>query len=154
MNENDITTLKIKDTIATIEVIQVLKIVRVVVFMILIFALFFISYFVIRIILKSRNTYFAIIRILGATKNNARSLLAIGLLLVSNIAYIIFISIIYLHKNKILSLNFLNTIIRYFTKEEYIVLYILITIMSYLISLRFSRKIFENSAMNTIREEV
>lgn len=47
--------------------LQVIKIFKVVITSILIFALFFISYFIIRIILKSRNVYFTTLRMLGAT---------------------------------------------------------------------------------------
>ena len=151
---NNMSVLKMKDAIETLEVIQILKIVRTVITLILVIALFFISYFVIRIILKSRNIYFGIIRILGATKNNAKRLLEIELLTVSNIAYLIFISLLLLHKHNIIKINFMNTIIKYLSIKEYICLYIIITIMSYLISLRFARKIFKNSAMSTIREEV
>ena len=151
---HNMSVLKMRDAIETIELIQILKIVRTVITIILIVALFFISYFVIRIILKSRNIYFGTIRILGATKQNAKHLLEIELLTVSNIAYIFFILLLCLYKNKIIQLSFLNTIVRYLSVREYIMLYIVITLMSYLISIRFSRKIFKNSAMNTMREEV
>ena len=151
---HNMSVLKMRDAIETIELIQILKIVRTVITIILIVALFFISYFVIRIILKSRNIYFGTIRILGATKKNAKHLLEIELLTVSNMAYIFFILLLCLYKNKIIQLSFLNTIVRYLSVREYIMLYIVITLMSYLISIRFSRKIFKNSAMNTMREEV
>ena len=154
LEKNGYSVLKIRDTMATIDVVQILKIVRTMVLVVLVMALFFISYFVIRIILKSRNVYFGIIRILGASKNNAKTLLQIELLTVSNLAYILFMFLIYLHRNKIVTIDFLNTIIRYFTTKEYVILYVVITVMSYLISVRFARKIFKNSAMNTMREEV
>ncbi len=146
--------LKIKDTIYLGGVVEALKIVRTVVTAILAITLFFISYFVIRIILKSRNTYFSIIRILGATKKNAKQLLEIELLTVSNIAYFIFLILLYLHQEKIVTIKFATTIMKYLTFNDYLLLYIIITLMSYFISVRFARKIFKNSAMNTLREEI
>lgn len=143
-------TLKIKDTLYNGEIAEVLIIIRTIVTTILLIALFFISYFVIRIILKSRNTYFGTIRILGATKKDAKQLLVIELLTVSNIAYLIFMFIISLPQN---NSNLSNTIIKYFTLNDYLLLYIILILMSYLISLRFSRKIFKSSAMNIMREE-
>ena len=154
LEESNMSVLKIKDAIETLEIIQILKIIRTIITIILIIALFFISYFVIRIILKSRNIYFGTIRILGATKRNAKQLLEIELLTVSNIAYIIFILLLFLYKHRIIKLDYLNTIVKYLTPKEYVLLYIVITLMSYLISVRFSRKIFQSSAMNTMREEV
>ena len=143
-----------KDTIYLGGVVEALKIVRTVVTAILVITLFFISYFVIRIILKSRNTYFSIIRILGATKKNAKQLLEIELLTVSNIAYFIFLILLYLHQEKIVTIKFATTIMKYLTFNDYLLLYIIITLMSYFISVRFARKIFKNSAMNTLREEI
>ena len=154
LEKNNFSVLKIKDTIYLGGVVEALKIVRTVVTAILVITLFFISYFVIRIILKSRNTYFSIIRILGATKKNAKQLLEIELLTVSNIAYFIFLILLYLHQEKIVTIKFATTIMKYLTFNDYLLLYIIITLMSYFISVRFARKIFKNSAMNTLREEI
>ena len=154
LEKNNFSVLKIKDTIYLGGVVEALKIVRTVVTAILAITLFFISYFVIRIILKSRNTYFSIIRILGATKKNAKQLLEIELLTVSNIAYFIFLILLYLHQEKIVTIKFATTIMKYLTFNDYLLLYIIITLMSYFISVRFARKIFKNSAMNTLREEI
>ena len=153
--ENDnCSVLKIKDTKYNVGAIEAIKIVRTIITIILLITLFFISYFVIRIILKSRNIYFGTIRILGATKRDAKELLGIELVTVSNIAYIGFLIVLYLHSSKIINIKFFNTIIKYLNVSDYIILYIIITIMSYLISVRFARKIFKNSAMNTMREGV
>lgn len=154
LNQLGYQTLKIKDTIYSVGAVEALKIFRTVITAILIITLFFISYFVIRIILKSRNVYFGTIRILGASKKNAKHLLEIELLTVSHIAYLVFIMLLYFHRMHIVKIGFANTIIKYFSWHDYIILYIVITIMSYLISVRFCLKIFKNSAMNTLREEV
>ncbi len=153
LSKSNYETLKLKDVIYNGEIVEVLIILRAIVTAILLITLFFISYFVIRIILKSRNNYFGTIRILGATKKDAKHLLEIELLTVSNMAYLSFLVLLYLHKTKLLNVNFAPTILKYLTLKDYIILYIVITIMSYLISLRYSRKLFKNSAMSIMIDE-
>jgi hypothetical protein len=68
---------------------QTIQIFKVIVTAGLLIALFFISYFVIKIILKSRNTYFATIRMLGATKKISKQLLDIELFIIYPKAYYI-----------------------------------------------------------------
>lgn len=147
-------TLKIKDTLVTGGVVEALKIIRTIVTGILVITLFFISYFVIRIILKSRNIYFGTIRILGATKKEAKQLLELELLTVSNLAFFSFMILLYLQYLQKIQVGFLSTILKYLKISDYLLLYGIIMIMSYLISIRFARKIFHQSAMATMREEV
>lgn len=154
LNDKGYTTLKLKDTLVQDGSIEALKIIRTIVTIVLVVVLFFISYFVIRVILKSRNVYFATIRMLGANKRVARQLLIIELLTVANLAYFTFIGVIYLNKLNIISVGFINTIINYLLLSDYIGIYLILIIMSYFISLRFSKKIFKNSAMKTLKEEV
>ena len=154
LNKQGYSTLKIKDTLVKDGTTEAIQIMRTIVTIILVVVLFFISYFVIRIILKSRNIYFTTIRMLGATKKVSKQLLIIELLNVSNIAYFIFLGIIYLNKINILNINFINTIINYLTLKDYIILYLILIMMSFLISAKFSKKLFKNSAMKTIKEEV
>ena len=111
------------------------------------------SNFIIKLILKSRNVYYATHRILGANKKITKELLTIELLNVSTIAYIVFIGTVTLVKMKIININ-MTDIIRYLGVKEYIIIYLIITLMAYLISNRYSRKLFKDTTMNTIREEV
>lgn len=154
LNEEGYNTLEIKDTLVKDETTQALQIIRTIVTIALVIVLFFISYFVIRVILKSRNIYFTTIRMLGATKKVSKELLIIELLTVSNLAYIIFLIITYLNYLNIFNINFINTIIKYLTLKDYIILYLILILISYLISAKFSKKLFKNSAMKTIKEEV
>ena len=146
--------LKIRDTLITGGVVEVLRILRTIVTGVLIVTLFFIAYFVIRIILKSRNLYFGTIRILGATKRDAKQLLEIELFTVSNLAYFSFLGLLLLQQQRMIQVSFLTTILKYLSSFDYFILYLVITGMSYLISLRFARKLFKPSAMATMREEV
>lgn len=131
-----------------------MHIIKTIVTLILIITLFFISYFVIRIILKSRNIYFATIRMLGASQKISLQLLIIELLTLANVAYISFIAILYLKTKNIIKFAFLKTIINYLKLSDYLLIYLTLIIISLLISLKFSQKLFKNSAIKTIGEEV
>lgn len=137
----------------TAQMMGIIKIVRNVMFIIATVALFFISYFVIKIILKSRNVYFSTIRILGATKKVSNSLLNMELFVDINVAYITFLGMILLSKIGI-GWNFLRELVTYFTLRDYIIVYVILAVMSYLISNRYAHKLFKDSVMNTYREEV
>lgn len=131
----------------------VIRVFRVISFVISIIVLFFISYFIIRIILKSRNIYYSIIRILGSTRTIAKHLLILELLNDINIAYLIFLSLVYISKNNIIKIKYIKSLIEYFKFSDYILVYIVLITMSLLISCRYSRKLFTKSALETYREE-
>lgn len=152
--DNNYNTLAVKDTLVTMGVTEFLKIIKLIVTIVLVIVLFFISYFVIKIILKSRNVYFSIIRMLGASKKVCKDLLIIELFIISNLSYFIFILIAEINKTKYLNIGFINTVNTYFKLNDYITLYIIISAMSILISMRYARKLFKTSAMKAYREEV
>lgn len=154
LNELGYKTLAIKDTLVTYGASQMIRIMKSVVTIILVIVLFFISYFVIRVILKSRNKYFSTIRMLGATKKVSKQLLVIELLTVSNLAYFSFMFLIYLNSIGVINVGFMNTILTYLKFSDYLILYIILILMSYLISQKFSKKLFKKSAISTILEEV
>lgn len=134
--------------------VRIMKIVKVVVISALIFVLFFIAYFIIRLVLKSRNIYYSTIRILGASSKTTNDLLNIELLIMSHISYIIFITFIILTNYKIIKSEFIYELASYCKLSHYALMYVILTIMTLLIAARYSRKIFKNSAMDSYREEV
>ncbi len=146
--------LKVKDTLVDVGSTEIMKILKLIVTCALIFVLFFISYFIIKIILKSRNTYFSVLRMLGASKNVCRELLIIELLVISNLSYFIFIGLAEINKTSLLNIEFINTVNTYFKLNDYIVLYVVLTLMSLLISIKYAAKLFKNSVMSVYREEV
>lgn len=153
LNDLGYNALAIKDTIVSSEYEGILIILKTVLTFILLVVLFFISYFVIKLILKSRNKYFSIIRILGGSKRISRELLTFELFIVCNLAYFMFIIFLYLNKYYVFS-NDLVDAISYLTLKDYIVLYMVLILMSYLISNRYARKIFKDTAISTLKEEV
>ena len=155
LNKEGYTTLVIKDTLVNelSEMLKVIKIYKLVVTIFLLIALFFISYFVIKLIQKSKNIYYATIRILGANKRIIKNLISIELLTTFNIAYLFTIGLILLVKFNIIKTGFLVEYNEYLILNDFIIIYIILLIMSYILSLRYSRKLFKSSAMKAYRKE-
>lgn len=152
-----LTTLKIRDAIEDDfyeGMTQTIQIFKVIVTAGLLIALFFISYFVIKIILKSRNTYFATIRMLGATKKISKQLLDIELFIISNLAFFIVVGILSCVGKGILNIQYLKSLTEYLTIGNYIIIYLILSVMSQLVSHRFSKNLFKESAVKTHKGEV
>jgi len=149
-------TLQIRKTLTNDagDILKVIKIMKLVVIICLIITLFFISYFVIKLILKSRNVYYSILRILGANFKHIKRILDIELFTNASIAYLFYLTLVILVKHKIIYVKAIANIIDYLKLSDYIIMYIILVFMSYLISSRYARKIFNKSAMKTYREEV
>ena len=149
-------TLQIRHTLSNIggDAMKMLKIVKLVVIIVLVITLFFISYFVIKLILKSRNVYFSTLRILGANYGNIKRILDIELFTNASIAYVFYLLLTILVKNKVLDIKFIYNILEYLKVKDYLIVYIILVLMSYLISTRYAVKIFKKSAMKSVKEEV
>ena len=149
-------TLVIRDSLYNENetVLKVLKIIKLVVTIALIVTLFFISYFVIKLILKSRNVYFSTIRILGCEQKNVKKILDIELFANATIAYLAYLVLIYLVKIGVLNNTTIIDILSYLHPLDYVLMYLILIAMSYLISTRYASKIFKTSAMKSYKEEV
>lgn len=156
LNDLGYQTLQIRNTLNKMDVdlLKILKIVKLVVIVLLVSTLFFISYFVIKLVLKSRNVYFSTLRILGANYRHIKRILDIELFTNANFAYAFFIGLTLLVKYEYLNIKFISDMLEYLSLSDYITVYIILVVMSYLISTRYSSKIFKKSAMKSIREEV
>lgn len=135
------------------ELLQVINLMKIFMLALLIIALFFISYFIIRIVLKSRNAYYTTLRTLGASRKISKQLLDIELFLTATIAYAAFMAVMALVYTGVITQVMIVDLAGYLTVGNYILMYLIIIAMSYLISHRFSRKLFKDSVMNTYREE-
>ena len=122
--------------------------------------LFFVAYAVIRLILRSRNSYFSTLRILGATKGNIKGILRTELVLMMLITYGVVVLCAVLVNKGILQdltgyeMKELTKLLFYITPVDYCVLGALLLLMSWLIGSRHSKRIFAKSAMKTFREGV
>ncbi len=117
-------------------------------------ALFFISYFVIRIILKSRNVYYSTVRMLGGNVGVARNLLMIDLVTDANIACLLTFGIFKILEKEFPRFFIIEAINTYMGMTDYIAIYAIVVGISALVSIRYSKKLFKKSTMNTYKEEV
>ena len=154
LQKNGFNTFKISDNLILPDNIYVLNIVKTIVIIILVAILFVITYFVTKVILKSRNTYFSTIRMLGSTKKVCKNLLSIELIIISNIAYILFLASLLMYRFNIYKFKPIKIISTYISNKELIIIYVIISLMSYFISLKFARNIFKKSAISTMKEDI
>ena len=149
-------TLQIRKTFSSegSDIVKVFKIVKLVVVIVMVVALFFISYFVIKLILKSRNTYYSTLRILGGNYRHIKKITDVELLFDASMAYLCYIVISLLVKYNVINIKLISNVMEYLKIRDYIFMYIILIGMSYLISTRFSSKLFKKSAMKSYREEV
>ena len=160
LNDKGFTTLAMKDSLTDVTggfggVLNMMTYVRLgLEFLIL----FFIAYAVIRLIMRSRNSYYSTLRILGATKGNTDTILRVELILMMLIAYGADILFVVLVKKGILQdlihmeLKEVEKLLYYLTPFDYGVLGAVLLLMSLLIANRYSRHIFTKSAMKAFRE--
>ncbi len=145
-------TLPLKDTLMTYGS-DMVSIIQVPVAVVIVVAVFFIAYFVIRLILRSRSGYFSILRMLGMAGNHIRRILDAELFTVMNIAYAVFVAVMILVNMDVISVGYVKTLAEYMSAGDYIVLYLIIALMTYLISGKFIRSLFRKTAMESYREE-
>lgn len=145
--------LVLKDHISNFIDGEIVSIIQLPVAVVICLAVFFIAYFVVRLILKSRGVYFATVRMLGMGRRPAKRIMRTELILVCVIAYAVFALFIYLNHAGIVSIPSLMDYLTYLTARDYIILALILLTMAVLISGRFMRTIFRSSAMGTYREE-
>ena len=115
--------------------------------------LFFISYAVIRLIMRSRNSYYSTLRILGASRKNTDNILRIELLLMMAISYGGVLVGSNLVRRGIVAVPTVNERLAFLSATDYFILFVGLLVMSLLIAKRYSHKIFSKSAMKVYREE-
>ena len=154
LNDMGYTTLALKDSLSDSTggfnvVISLMTYGRLLVEFII---LFFIAYAVIKLIMRSRNSYYSTLRILGATKSNTDNILRVELILMMIIAYGVDMAFVVLVKKEIIQIKEITKLLYYLTPLDYGVLAVLLLLMSLLIANRYSRHIFTRSAMKAFRE--
>lgn len=153
LERGDFHVLVLRDHIYSFLNSDLVNVIQLPVAVIVSIAVFFIAYFVVRIILKSRAAYFATARMIGMDKAAAYRIMRVELILVSIISYALFLFFIYLTRMGILHYERLTEYLTYLAMRDYIVLAVILLGMAVLISGRFMKTIFKNSAMSTYREE-
>ena len=156
LKDLNLDTLLIKDALITYDegAAQIINIIKLITTIIFVVVMFFISYFIIKIILKSRNIYFTIIRILGVSKKVCKKLLDIELFAVANLAYFTFVLFVSLIRNNIIEVEFLYNTVKFLKIKDFIMIYLIIILITQLISNKFAKSLFKKSAMKTFSEVV
>lgn len=131
------------------EITQVFKIFKLIVTIILIVSLFFISYFIIKIIYKSRNSYYTTLRSLGSTKKNCITILRLELFILATFTYALLLLTIYLVNKDIITFNYFKELSMYINPVDYVIVFIIILVLCFLIANRYGRKIFKDSIIKT-----
>ena len=62
--------------------------------------------------------------------------------------------LLFLNSKNIINVGFMDVINNYLIFRDYIFLYLILIVMSYVVSIKFSKKLFKNSAITTLNEEV
>lgn len=156
LQSNGYVTLPIQDTLYTGEGSTVVKILTVLVTLSVAVVLFFVCYFVVRIIMRSRNIYYSTVRMLGGNKKICRNLLCIDLLTVTNVAAAV-CAAIWILLTRVLSFpeeSFLYSLRDLMNAPEFLFLYLIGIVISLLVSLRYAKNLFEKSSISTLHEEV
>lgn len=121
---------------------------------VLMVVLFFIDYFIIKLIMKSRNVYFSTLRMLGASKGNCGTLITIELAAVLNLAFALMVGLIYSSEKGYVNIPAIGEYIAYLNTPDYVLLYGILLVMSLAISFKYSRQLFKASAMSVYKEEL
>jgi hypothetical protein len=91
---------------------------------------------------------------LGATYKNVRRILDIELFINSTISYVILLLFIYTVKLNIINLEYIAKLSEFLRIKDYVLMYVILTAISRLISIKFAKKLFKNTTINTYNEEV
>jgi len=152
LKEAGFAPLTLLDTLMGVDS-DILTVIQVPMMVVMVIAIFFIAYFVVQLILRSRTSYFGILRMLGLAKRPIRRIMDIELFVVVNIAYGLFIGFIVLVNQGLVPVDYIAKLTQYMQTADYVILYVVLIVMSYLISGKFVRKMFKKTAIGSFREE-
>jgi len=157
LNDLGYKTLYIRETIGGLVdnvTLRIINIVRVILYAVELFVVFFVSYFVIKLVLKSRNIYYSTLRILGTKKKDTAKILNLELFTFVNFSFLLFMTFVVLKTKGIIKIPLIDELKLTVKPYHYVVIYVVVALMTLLTTERYSRKLFVDSVMNTYREEV
>jgi len=157
LKSQDLDTLYIKDTIYSYygEFVIFNTIFQTVVFSFVIGALFAISYFLIRLIFRSRQAYYAVVRILGGSKGAVKHLINIELFTVCTLVFGLVCAFAYVVKSELYDIPQLKLVkdtIEFLQIYDYGILYVIVLTMVWLIARKIAKDLFVKSAAQIYRE--
>lgn len=152
LEEMGLNTLALKDTLAlensSAKFFRLMNLLSIIV---IIIALLAISSVIINLVFRSRNKYFAIVRMLGGSMKLNRTLINLELSFVATIAYIGVIAVyVFNHFKPIFHFD----VFRFVKYYHLTAIYIVILLLTYILARKFSKKIFKDSMISTYNMEV
>ena len=91
---------------------------------------------------------------IGANKHVCKKLLIIELLNAAFIGYSIMMVFLLLCKFNILKIGFVVDLMSFLSLRDYIVLGLILLFISFMVAVKFAKKLFKESAIKAIHEEV
>ena len=89
---------------------------------------------------------------LGGSKFVVNKLISIELFIIANISYFLYLLGVKSHEAEIINIGLFNDVSKYFSVIDYVIIYILIILMSFLLSQKYASWLFKDTAMNIYRE--
>ncbi len=121
--------------------------------LLLVFTLFastLISFLILKAITNTKLKDYAIFRTVGANRKVITQLIYMENIIASTIAYVILVGIIELMKSGPV---WMNEIVRYYQLGSYIILFIIMFVMGYFVSMRYCQRVFRESVQRTLKSE-
>ena len=154
LQNNGYATLAIKDAMVSSDgYTVVMKALTLLVTAMVAVVVFFVSYFVIRIIMRSRNVYYSTVRMLGGNGRVCRKLLGIDLLTVANMAAAVF-AVCWWALTTYSGNETLLSMAQSMRWQDYLIIYLIGVVIAILVSLRYAKTLFKKSSISTLHEEV
>ncbi|MFP4478502.1 MAG: ATP-binding cassette domain-containing protein [Candidatus Izemoplasmatales bacterium] len=122
-------------------------------FGILFIGIFFISYVIIKNIINSKLSDYAIFRTIGANKSTIRSFIYLENIFVAMFAYLVFVLVIIFGTPHIHEEGFLY-VLKFYNFKYTLYLFIFIVLFSVLISRRYLSRVYHDSVAETLRREM
>ena len=133
---------------------KILEVINIVAIIFIISCLFFASYYVISLVLKSKVSYFTIVRMLGGNISLNKKLINLELFNSATIAFIITLIVVALNFNGVIDVQSLSLAIKYIKPIDYLLLYAIMILFSQMLSHKYTKKIFKDSMISTYNGEV
>ncbi len=115
---------------------------------ILLFIMYFISYLVLKNVIRSQERSTLILRSIGAYKKDLYQTLIMELMVVMMMAFALVIGFLWVNQ---MGLDWVPNYLQYFTWSNYLVMIVLLLLLALFLGRRFQKKLFTRSVMSALR---
>lgn len=149
-------TLYVKDTLtdSSFGSAALLKMLGEIIQAILVIAISILVYFVIKMIIKSRTSYFLVLRLFGASKRISQLVLSVELMFINILAWIILAILAIAESSINPAISAISNIVSLIDAKSIILIFALSTFIALLVSLLFISKLYRINTISAKREAV